>query len=63
MNTPGTEHYKDSHPLKSYYELRELEGNIEFIAGEGLPRHALALLDKKNFTFYRVSGRSGIVDL
>ena len=63
MNTPGTELYKDSRTLKSYYELRELEGNIEFIAGEGLPRHALALLDKKNFTFLPGMRPTGIVDL
>ena len=63
INTPGTEHYQDSRPLKSYYELRELEGNIEFIAGEGLPRHALALLEKKNFTFLPGKQPTGIVDL
>ncbi|HEY5918435.1 MAG TPA: hypothetical protein VIU13_13560, partial [Chryseolinea sp.] len=43
INTPGTGSYKDSRSLKSYYELRDLDGNIEFIAGEGLPRHALSL--------------------
>lgn len=63
INTPGTEQYKDSRPLKSHYELRELEGNIEFIAGEGLPRHVLALLDKKNFTYLPGKRPSGIVEL
>jgi hypothetical protein len=63
INTPGTERYKDSRPLKSYYELRDLDGNVEFIAGEGLPRHALPLLDKKNFTFLPGKRPSGIVEL
>ncbi len=63
INTPGTEHYRDSRPLKSYYELRELEGNIEFIAGEGLPGYALALLGEKNFTFLPGKQPTGIVDL
>ncbi|HEX6892309.1 MAG TPA: hypothetical protein VF141_16495 [Chryseolinea sp.] len=63
MHTPGTEPYKDSQALNSFFELTDLQGSIHFVAGEGLPLHALTLLNKKNFAF--VSGRRpyGIIDL
>ena len=63
MHTLETEQYKGSRPLSSYFEIRELGRNINFVTGEGLPLHALALLDKKNFTFIPGKGPSGIVDL
>jgi hypothetical protein len=63
MHTPGTEPHNNSQSLNSYFELTELQGSIHFVAGEGLPLHALALLHKKHFAF--VPGRRpyGIIDL
>jgi hypothetical protein len=63
MHTAETDPLKDSNPLNSYFEITDLQGSINFVAGEGLPLHALALLDKKNFTFMPGRRPSGIIDL
>ena len=63
MHTRETTPHKGSRPLNSYFEISDFQGSITFVAGEGLPPHALALLDKKNFTFIPGRKPSGIIDL
>ncbi len=63
VHTPEAEPYKNSRPLKSYFEVIDLEKSISFVAGEGLPLHVLALLDQRNFKFIPGEQPSGIVEL
>lgn len=63
VHAPETNPYKGSRTLTSYREIDDLQGNITFVAGQGLPLHALDLLDRKSFTFIPGNPPEGIVNL
>ena len=63
IHSPDAEPYKDSRPLASYHELHNLEGDIRFVIGEGLPIHALDLLGKTSFTYIPGNPPEGIVEV
>ena len=63
IHTPDAEPYKDSKPLRSYHELHDLDGNIGFVVGEGLPAHALDLVVNKTFTYLPGNPPEGIFEV
>lgn len=54
--------HKGSKPL-SYSELTSIQDDIQFVVGEGLPNHALDLLDHKTFQFIPSEKTEGITQL
>ena len=63
FHSPDAKPFKNSRPLISYHELNTLAKDIRFVIGEGLPLHALDLLDKKSFTFLPSQPPQGIVEV
>ena len=63
IHTSDAEPYKDSRLLKSFHEVHNLEGGIGFVIGQGLPIHALDLMDKKSFTYIPSSPPESIVEV
>jgi hypothetical protein len=63
MHAPGAAPYNKSDELLSYHQVRDLERDLEFVAGEGLPAYALDLLDKKTFTFLHGNPPDGVVKI
>lgn len=53
---------KDVTPLSSWHELRDVEA-IDVITGEGLPPHAMDLLEGQTFVFIPASHGSGFLTL
>ncbi len=62
LHTEGTKPYKGSKSL-SYSELPNLQNDIQFVVGEGLPNHALDLLEHKSFQFIASNQTEGITQL
>jgi hypothetical protein len=62
MHTIQTTSYKNSSPLP-YFDLANPDKDIRFIVGQGLPRHVLDLLEKKNFSFIPAVLPEGIIEL
>jgi hypothetical protein len=60
IHTTGTEPYRKSQILASYFDLSALSSEIHFIAGEGLPEYALELIDPKKFQFIPGPAPTGI---
>ncbi|MEO7991692.1 MAG: hypothetical protein ABI663_19220 [Chryseolinea sp.] len=58
----GAKSYKGSKPL-SYSELPTIQDDIQFVIGEGLPNHALDLLEHKTFQFISSDKTEGITQL
>lgn len=63
VNTPDAIPYNNSDARLSYQEIADLGGDLEFVAGEGLPGYALDLLDKKTFTYLHGDFPEGVVKL
>lgn len=55
--------YRDSRLLSSYQGLSELDNEILFVTGEGLPSFALEMMDKKKFQFIASEKPIGIIAL
>lgn len=62
MHTDNTMPYKNSQ-LLAYYDLTERGSEIQIILGQGLPHHALDLLDSKSFDFIPAPLPEGITFL
>lgn len=63
IRTPDSEIYSPSETLKTYFELTALQDQIKFIAGEGLPYHALELIPACKFQFLPAESPVGIQQL
>ena len=63
MHTPGVAPYKKSSGLTSYQDLDANGGNIAHVLGQGLPTHALDLMDDKRFDFFPAPIPNGITEL
>src|SRR5690349_2156777 len=63
IHLPETNPYRDSRVLASYQDLADLDNEILFIVGEGLPSFALELMDVKKFQFIGSQKPLGIVQL
>lgn len=63
IHLPETNPYRDSRELTSYQDLVDLDTEILFIVGEGLPSFALELMDVKKFQFIGSPKPLGIVQL
>ena len=61
VRSPDAKPYKDSRQLESYHELNTLGNDIRFVLGEGLPIHALDLLDATGFTYIPSKPPEGVV--
>ena len=62
LHTSDAKSYKGS-KLLSYFELPDFEGNIQFIVGEGLPLHALDMMNRKTFQFVSSKIPEGVTQL
>lgn len=62
-HTPDTSPYKESTVLPSYHELAVIGSNIHFILGQGVPTHALDLIDSRRFSFIPGDSPKGITKL
>ena len=62
VHTEETKAYKSSKPI-SYSELPTIQHDIQFVVGEGLPNHALDLVDHKTFQFIPSNKTEGITQL
>lgn len=62
MHTIQTTSYKNS-GLLPYFDLTSSSKKIRFVVGQGLPQHALDLLEQKNFSFIPSSLPEGIISL
>lgn len=58
----GVKSHRGSKPL-SYSELPALPNDIQFIVGDGLPNHALDLLEHRRFQFISSNQKEGITQL
>ncbi|HEU5291618.1 MAG TPA: hypothetical protein VFU05_13305 [Cyclobacteriaceae bacterium] len=63
LHLPETKGYRGSRALTSYQNLAELDNEILFIMGEGLPPFALELMDVKKFQFIASQKPNGIIQL
>ena len=60
---PGLDPLDNTRVLTSYQDLADLDYEILFIVGEGLPSFALDLMDTKKFQFIGTPVPAGIVEL
>jgi len=63
MHTSAVNAFRESTALPSYYDLTDIGSNIRFILGQGLPTHALALIDNKHFEFIPGDSPKGVTGL
>ncbi len=58
----GVRPYRGSNKI-TYHDLPSIQHDIQFVVGEGLPNHALDLLDIKTFQFISSNKKEGIIQL
>lgn len=63
LRTPGTLPYKKAPLLTSWQTLAHIGGDIRYITGQGLPQHALDVLNNHTYTFLPAAPPQGIVQL
>ncbi|MBL7856882.1 MAG: hypothetical protein JNM57_04270 [Cyclobacteriaceae bacterium] len=63
LQAPESEKYNKGEYLPSFHSLTALQGNIRFVVGDGLPLHALDLLNEKEFDYIPGHPHEGISEL
>jgi len=63
LRTPGTLPYRKATAIDSWQALSEKGGDIQYIVGQGLPQHALAILGPTAYTYYPAPAPKGIIQL
>src|SRR5687768_3758804 len=63
MHVPEATSYKNSRPLDSYHSLPLINGEIDYVFGQGLPMHALDFLGDRTFHFFPSDFPAGILSL
>ena len=63
IHAPRTSSYKNSKPLKSFHDLTNLSGEIHYILGQGIPRHANDLVEPGSYNFIPAPIPSGITKM
>ncbi len=63
LRTPGALPYRNAAVIDSWQALSEKGGDIQYIAGQGLPQHALDILGSTAYTYFPAPAPKGIIQL